>query len=230
MKFGVTSPFECSYLPGQKERLLVFVGHEDKNMPEQYESMLGNGFRRSGEQIYRPHCINCNACESLRIPVLWFKPSKSQKRILSKNKHWHVQISREDKPDYFSLYEKYINERHQDGGMFPPNKEQYEGFLFSSWASPLFIEFYDEDKLIAIAVTDDLPNCLSALYTFFDPDYEDYSLGTFAILRQIELAIELKKPFLYLGYQIDDCKKMNYKQKFLPNERFSDQSWQLFKK
>ncbi len=230
MKFGVTNPFECSYIPGQKERLLVFVGYQDNNMMVQYEAMLANGFRRSGEQIYRPHCIGCNACESLRVPVIKYKPSKSQKRVANKNKNWRICVSRQDKPEYFELYERYINARHSDGAMYPASKEQYQGFIFCSWAKPLFLEFYDAKKLIALAVTDELPNSLSALYTFFDPDYQNYSIGTYAIMQQIDLARELQKPYLYLGYQIDACKKMNYKQNFLPNERFSAQGWQLFSK
>lgn len=230
MKFGVTNLFECSYLPEQQERLMVFVGYQDKDLKSHYESMLANGFRRSGEQIYRPHCPACTACQSLRIPVAKFRPSKSQKRLISKNKSLITRINREKKPEYYSLYEKYINDRHQDGSMYPATLEQYEGFLFCHWLAPLFIEIFDDNKLIAVAVTDELTSSWSALYTFYDPEYEHLSLGSFAILEQIRLSREQKKLFLYLGYQIDACLKMNYKQKFKPNERFTSEGWQLFLK
>lgn len=230
MKFGVTNKFDCSYLPEMEERLLVFVGYQDNDLMQQYETMLENGFRRSGEQIYRPHCPSCKACESLRIPVRIFKASKSQKRVMKKNSHLSIQIERHAKEEYYQLYEQYINDRHSDGAMYPASREQYDGFLFSYWASPVFMEFWDQDKLIAVAVIDELKQSLSALYTFFHPDYAQHSLGTFAVLQQIQLALTWNKPYLYLGYQIDACQKMNYKQKFLPNERFTEGGWQLFAK
>lgn len=209
---------------------MVFVGYQDKDLKQHYETMLANGFRRSGEQIYRPHCPACIACQSLRLPVDRFRPSKSQRRLISKNKHLKSQLNREHKPEYYALYEKYINQRHSDGSMFPASREQYDGFLFCHWLEPLFIEFYDGDRLIAVAVTDELESCWSALYTFYDPEYEKLSLGTWAILEQIRLSRQHKKLFLYLGYQIDRCAKMNYKQNFRPNERYTRDGWQLFLK
>lgn len=230
MKFGVTDVFTCSYLPDKEERLLVFVSQHNENTAEDYELMLENGFRRSGEQIYRPHCPACNACQSLRIPVKHFQLSQSQKRVLKKNADVRCLLSREDKPEYYELYEEYINSRHTDGSMYPPSEEQYRHFINGGWSSPLFLEFKLDDQLIAVAVTDELNHSLSALYTFFDPTFEQRSLGTLAILAQIEKTKELNKRFLYLGYQIDSCSKMNYKAKFFPNERFIQQSWKRFQK
>jgi arginine-tRNA-protein transferase len=201
----------------------------------EYELLISNGFRRSGKQVYRPHCELCNACESIRLPVDIFKASKSQKRIIKRNQDLTILISNSDKPEYYPLYESYINQRHTDGSMYPATKEQYQGFILSPWNNALFIEIYatDEhanDELIGVAVTDNLTSSLSALYTFFKPDQQQRSLGSFAILQQIELAKSLDKPFLYLGYQIDTCQKMSYKQNFLPHERFFDDKWQLITK
>jgi arginine-tRNA-protein transferase len=114
--------------------------------------------------------------------------------------------------------------------MYPASLEQYQGFVLSPWNNALFIELYAKDELIGVAVTDNLASSLSALYTFFKPEELQRSLGTFAILQQIELAKSLNKPFLYLGYQIDTCQKMSYKQNFLPHERFFDDKWQLITK
>ena len=230
MKFGITGTFECSYLPEEKERLLVFAGYQDPDLKAQYEVMLAHGFRRSGEQIYRPNCPSCSACQSIRVPVIKFKPSRSQKRVLARNKNVKVQISREHKDAYYQLYEQYINTRHSDGSMYPANKEQYFQFLFSSWSQPLFFEFYEDGQLIMVAVTDEFDGALSALYTFFHPDYAHRSLGTFAILTQIDRAYQWQKVYVYLGYQIDDCHKMNYKSKFLPHERHFKDGWQLISK
>ncbi|WP_293746950.1 arginyltransferase [uncultured Paraglaciecola sp.] len=229
MKFGITPPFTCSYLPEQDEQLLVFISDTQPTLLE-YDLLIGAGFRRSGTQIYRPHCGSCNACESIRLPVDLFVPSKSQKRIMKRNQDLTIRISHDDKPEYYPLYESYINQRHDDGSMYPATLEQYQGFILSPWNNALFIEILENEQLIGVAVTDNLVASLSALYTFFKPKEQQRSLGTFAILQQIELAKSLNKPFLYLGYQIDTCQKMSYKQNFLPHERFFDDKWQLITK
>jgi arginyl-tRNA--protein-N-Asp/Glu arginylyltransferase len=229
VKFGLTQAFSCSYLPEEKEQLLVFAETEQPD-EQQYELLIGAGFRRSGEQIYRPHCPACQACQSIRIPVSLFGPSKSQKRVLKRNQDLRIQVSESDTSDYYPLYEQYINQRHDDGSMYPASIKQYQSFIKNSWACPLFIEFHLKDKLVAVAVTDNLPHSLSALYTFFAPDLADRSIGTLAILQQISLAADLKKQFVYLGYQVDACKKMNYKVNFLPHQRFFDAKWQLITK
>ena len=229
MKFGITAPFACSYLPEQDERLLIFMSDSVPNITE-YDFLIGAGFRRSGTQVYRPHCEACKACESIRLPVDIFTASKSQKRIMKRNQDLTIHISDNDKPEYYPLYESYVNQRHADGSMYPATKEQYQGFVLSPWNNALFIEIYATNELIGVAVTDNLASSLSALYTFFKPEQQQRSLGNFAILQQIELAKSLNKPFLYLGYQIDTCQKMSYKQNFLPHERFFDDKWQLITK
>jgi arginyl-tRNA--protein-N-Asp/Glu arginylyltransferase len=229
MKFGITTTFTCSYLPEQDERLLIFMSDTQPTMLE-YDYLISAGFRRSGTQVYRPHCGSCNACESIRLPVNTFTPSKSQKRIMKRNQDLTIHISHDDKPEYYPLYESYINQRHSEGSMYPATLEQYQGFVLSPWNNALFIELHASDELIGVAVTDNLVSSLSALYTFFKPEEQQRSLGNFAILQQIELAKSLNKPFLYLGYQIDTCQKMSYKQNFLPHERFFDDKWQLITK
>ena len=228
LKVGLTPKHPCSYLAGQKEQLLVLL---DKKLlcPKGYEQLLSAGFRRSGADIYRPHCQLCSACESLRIDVVQFVPSRSQKRIIRLNRDVEVILSEQDKPEYFDLYARYINQRHQDGTMYPANRDQYSGFLLCDWLPPLFIEFRLEQQLIAVAVTDRLEESLSALYTFYDPELEHRSLGSFAILSQIIMAKENHKKWLYLGYQVDDCQKMNYKQHFRPHQRLVAGHWQAMK-
>jgi len=234
MKFGITQSFDCSYLPNKQEQLLVFA----ESTPLQhwrYGQLIQVGFRRSGEQIYRPHCPDCHACQSVRIPVVKFTPSRSQKRILSRNRHLRIAVTTAASDDYYPLYERYISERHQDGSMYPPSRVQFDNFILCLWQSPIFVEAYDEDKLIAVAVTDAIDNgvehqALSALYTFFDPDYSAASLGTWMILMQIEHAKRKHCHFVYLGYYVEGCRKMSYKHQFLPYEQFIDNKWQCFDK
>lgn len=234
MKFGITQSFTCSYLPDEQEQLLVYAESSDFQS-WRYSQLIQAGFRRSGEQIYRPHCPSCNACQSVRIPVNQFLPSRSQKRIINANKRFRVQLVDSPHPAYYPLYERYINERHSDGSMYPPSKTQFDSFVHCDWMTTHFIEAYDDDKLIAVAVTDiiesnDSQGALSALYTFFDPNYSSNSLGTWMILMQIQQAKELGLSFVYLGYYVEGCQKMSYKHKFMPFEQYSDNEWRLFTK
>lgn len=226
VKLGISQQFPCSYIETEQERLLVVLDHEFYT-EQKFEHLLALGFRRSSDQIYRPHCPSCDACKAIRLEVSEFAPSKSQKRILSKSKQFRLEVSHQSKAIYYSLYEKYILLRHHDGAMFPPSIEQYESFLTCRWLTVHYLELWQDDKLIAVAVTDTLSQSLSAIYTFFDPEYEEFSLGTMMILKQIEYAKHLDKRFLYLGYQIDACRKMNYKTKFKPYQKLNNNVWHL---
>jgi arginine-tRNA-protein transferase len=224
MKFGVTQSFECSYIANRQEQLLVCM-EDPTDLYNNYPLLIQAGFRRSGEQLYRPNCKTCTACESLRVPVADFTASRSQKRVINKNKNVVIKVLEGERDDYYSLYEKYINIAHKDGAMFPPSYEQYRSFVHCRWQSPIFIEGRIDGKLIGVAVTDKLTSGLSALYTFFDPNMGKQSLGTYFILQQIKLCQELELQYLYLGYQIDECNKMNYKNKFYPHERHQQNKW-----
>lgn len=224
IRVGLTPEHSCSYLPGQQEQLVVVLDHYLRTA-DGYEQLLEAGFRRSGNDIYRPHCASCMACSSLRIDPDQFQPSRHQKRVLRENRHFTWTLSRQEKPEYYPLYERYICERHADGTMFPPSTSQFQQFLFADWLTPCFLECYDGQRLIAVAVTDVLSNSVSAMYTFFDPDYHRCSLGTLAILQQIRLTQQQHCAYLYLGYQIDQCAKMNYKAAFLPHERLFQKVW-----
>ncbi|MCG7529846.1 arginyltransferase [Psychrobium sp. MM17-31] len=228
LTLGLTQSNDCSYLPGESERLLVVYPNEQINSYI-YQQLMERGFRRGGNDAYRPHCEHCRACQSIRINVDDFTPSKSQKRVLNKAKHITSRWVTEPSQDYFALYSKYISLRHSDGSMYPPQLSALETFTKCNWLNIGFLESYDGDKLIGVAVTDILGNGLSAVYTFFDPDYEALSLGKVHILRQIEQSRKLGLQYLYLGFQIDDCKAMNYKQQYRPNERYIDNRWIKYK-
>jgi leucyl-tRNA---protein transferase len=223
-QLGISQTFPCNYLPDQHERLLIAVDQRLQNA-QHYGWLMSQGFRRSGDQIYRPHCINCNACQSLRILVNDYIPTKSQKRLLKKNSEFNIKVKNELQDNYYSLYESYINQVHTDGSMFPANFAQYQSFLSCDLTQQLFLEVWHEETLISVAVTDLLSNALSAVYTFYHPDYRKNGIGAFSIIQQILLANELDKKFLYLGYQIDDCQKMNYKNRYYPHQVLKENSW-----
>ncbi len=76
-------------------------------------------------------------------------------------------------------------------------------------------------------VCDKLDDGLSAVYTYFDPDYPKRSLGVFGILSQIQLAQELNLKYLYLGYWIKESQKMAYKSEYRPLELLVEKRWRL---
>jgi len=228
-KLGITKAFPCNYLPDQEERLLIAVDERFHN-ERHYNWLMNQGFRRSGDQIYRPHCQDCQACQSIRVMAPEFTLSKSQKRLINRNAEFLVTESAHTKDIYYPLYERYINHIHSDGTMFPANPEQFSSFIGCNVCAIKFIEIWDDNKLISVAVTDVLTDGLSAVYTFYDPDYRNRGLGVFSILQQIEMCKLNNKRFLYLGYQIDDCQKMNYKNRYFPHQRLINQTWQIVNK
>ncbi len=200
---------------------------QEENLdPMLFERLLGIGFRRSGNAIYKPRCPHCSACQPIRVPTAEFALSKRQKRTLAHNRDLTWRITTEHSHAQYALYEKYIRERHFDGPMYPPTKEQYEQFLFCDWLPTTFIEVYDNEKLLAVAVTDNLPNSLSAIYSYFAPEAEQRSLGVLLILIQCRLAKLLDKEFLYLGYQIDANRKMSYKRLYRPYQILTPHGWE----
>lgn len=225
IKLFSTHEHACSYLEDQMATTL-FVDPTLQMDGKLYSELSDLGFRRSGQHLYRPRCRACQACIPVRIPVEEFQLSRSQKRCLKKNQdvrvHWTDSIASDE---HYALYERYINERHSDGDMYPPNREQYDEFLTSEWGVTRFIEMRLGGTLIAVAVSDRLEQGLSAIYTYYDPSLPSRSLGVFAILKQIEHCRELGLPFVYLGYWIRDCDKMNYKTQYRPLQMLFQQSW-----
>ncbi|MBD1558260.1 arginyltransferase [Vibrio sp. S9_S30] len=223
IRIGMTESHDCSYLDEHQERVAVVLD-DVLHTCSGYELLMANGFRRSGNAIYKPQCEQCNACQSLRVAVSDFKPSKSQKRLLNKAKNveWKMKSSLDD--EWFDVYEQYINERHREGSMYPPQKQDFADFAQNEWLNTQFLHVYEEDKLIGVAVTDVMSNCASAFYTFYTPNSE-LSLGTLCVLLQLDYCKKSGKQWLYLGYQIDECQAMNYKVRFHPHQRLVNHRW-----
>jgi arginine-tRNA-protein transferase len=217
----------CSYLSEQQARNI----YPDPNRPvnkQLYSYLIQHGFRRSGDHVYRPHCPACSACVPVRIDTQRFKANRSQRRCLKKNQDISIKMRPASfNPEHFDLYRRYLAHRHAGGGMDDPTEENYHNFLLSSWSDTGLIEFSLESTVVAVAVTDFVSNGASAFYTFFDPAYSDRSLGTFAILKQIAIARDYQLDWLYLGYWIQQCQKMNYKTRFSALQGY-DGEWRDF--
>ena len=226
----MTVPFDCSYLPEHLASNQVIDPTLTLN-PTLLGALLNNGFRRSGNHVYRPQCPDCQQCVSIRIPVSTFKPNRSQQRNWRQNQALHkITTGAELRDEQFELYQRYLAARHSDSEMNNPIPADYIGFLTAPNVKTAFHEFRHQDRLLAIAVADHTPNGLSAVYTFFDPDCTKLGLGTYAILWLIHHARELGLPWVYLGYWIKDCRKMSYKTHFNPCEGYIDNTWQEIKR
>ena len=220
---------DCSYLP-DKSASIVYFDPTAKADIQIYQWLVDRGFRRSGNHIYRPACPSCHACLPLRLPVDKFQPSRSQRRCWKRN---HPNITVIDRPDefdqeQFDLYQRYAKARHDDGNMADFGPNEYMDFLSSSWSDTRFSEFRIDSRLVAVAISDLLPDGLSSTYTFYEPDLSHLGLGIFSLLWQIEQAQKRGLKWLYPGYWIKECNKMNYKDKFRPIEAWSNNQWSLY--
>jgi len=215
----------CGYLEGERAQS-AFVHPSFPVTTSIYARLLEQGFRRSGDEIYAPHCPHCSACIPARLPVKKFKPRRSQKRCMNKNLNTQVIV----KPAVFEqahydMYLRYQAIRHSDGSMVNASPDDYLRFLGSSWCDTRFVEFSINNELAGVAVIDQFEQAWSAVYTFFEPAFASYSLGVYAVLWQIEQAALHQKEFLYLGFWIKACKKMAYKSDYQPIQLLIDNQW-----
>jgi leucyl-tRNA---protein transferase len=215
----------CSYF-SDRDAQTTFVHPAFEMNTFAYSQLIAKGYRRSGDDVYKPTCTHCSACIAARISVPSFQPTRNQKRCLAKNHNTVASI----KPAiydqrHYDLYLRYQKTKHPDSSMQNTSPEEYLRFLGSRWCDTLFVEFSNENQLIAVAVIDYLEDALSAVYTFFDPEFAHQSPGVYAVLWQLDYAKHLNFPWLYLGYWIKACKKMCYKTQYQPLEIYQNGQW-----
>ncbi len=218
-------PHACGYLSARLATTL-FVDPHQRADTALYGRLVRHGFRRSGNLVYRPHCDDCTACVPVRIPVERFSPSRGQRRTWRRNRDIEVrQRPAAFDPAHFDLYLRYQRQRHHGGSMDDPDPEKYTNFLLNEGTATRFDEMRAGDRLLAVAVSDQLPDGLSAVYTYYDPTAAARGLGVYAILWQIEEARRLGLPYVYLGYWIAESPKMAYKTDYHPLEAYRDGAW-----
>ena len=235
-QFYLTAPSVCPYLPGQEERK-VFTHLVGERAGELNDLLTHGGFRRSQSIAYRPACETCRSCVSVRVVAADFIPTRSMRRIAERNADLIGEM-RTPTPtsEQYSVFRAYLDARHRDGGMADMTVLDYAMMIEDSHVDTRLVEYRLRDpdsgitgrgngRLLAVALTDVLSDGLSMVYSFFEPDVDERSLGTLMILDHIERAKQMGLAYVYLGYWVPNSRKMEYKGRFLPQERLMPAGW-----
>ena len=227
--FFATAPLPCPYLPDRVERRVVteLLGRESVILHDQLSLA---GFRRSHGIVYAPACSNCQACKATRVLVREFTPSRSHRRILSRNCDLRFdEVAVIATSEQFKLFSKYQVSRHAGGDMAQMEFHDYQALIEKTPVDTRLIEFRDVNKwLVAVCLAARLERGLSAVYSFFDPELRRRSLGIFMILRLVDEVKRLDLDHVYLGFWIDGCSKMSYKARFQPIEMKTPEGWRRY--
>jgi len=221
-QFYLTAPSPCPYLADHEERKMFthLLGRRSQGL---HQLLADNGFRRSQNLIYRPSCEKCSACMSARVCVDKFVAGKRHRRIIKANRDLKVVIVEPHASDeQFEIFSRYLNTRHNGGGMTQMSEEDYQDMIEDTAVSTSVIEYRlpSEDKtgdrLVAVSLSDNMSDGYSMVYSFFNPDLKSRSLGNFMVLDHIARAQLANLDFVYLGYLVEGSAKMNYKSQFTP--------------
>lgn len=223
----LTEADQCSYLSDRQQRMLLVDPSQplDNSLATYFSN---HGFRRSGNMTYRPKCDQCQQCVSVRVPAIHFSPSKSQRRIIRKNKDVSVTMEPlENALNYFELYYEYQKSRHPEGSMCDSSEEKYLNFIQSDFTESALVVRRLGNIVISVTVVDLFHDGASLLYTFFNTDFSDLSPGKASIIDIISYCQNQNLPYTYLGFWIKDSQKMSYKTQFQPIEGYFDGEWKM---
>lgn len=232
-RFFVTAPSPCPYIPGRTERK-VFTELKGADAVEMNEALSRIGFRRSQNVVYRPSCDGCSACVSVRVVAGKVVASASQKRLLKRHADLEVSACEPwSTEEQFDLLQRYLGQRHPGGGMAAMDAYDFADMVEQTPVDTVVVEYREPSaggragRLVGACLTDKQSDGLSMVYSFFEPeDPGRRGLGTFIILDHIVRAARAGLPFVYLGYWIDGCERMDYKTRFQPVERLGAGGWQ----
>lgn len=220
----------CPYINGQIARLPMRLP-ERVLEPAEFEQRLAAGDRRQGMLLYRPRCPLCSACEPIRLRVTDFQPTAAQRRALRQgDRRLEVTLGRPAaSPEKVALYNAHKQGRRLWVGDDPIDLEGYEEFLVETCVDSIELEYRHEGRLVGVAIADRSSASLSAVYCYYDPAAANLGVGTYSIMKQMELCRAWGLEFLYLGLYVAECEAMTYKARFNPHERLVQGVWRQFR-
>lgn len=220
----------CPYLPTETARLPLRLPSRPLSNPE-LGRRLESGDRRQGFVLYRPTCPACSACEPIRLSAAEYRLTRTQKRLL---KRGDEMLSMSIGPPVVEerrvwLYNKHKDERGLRDGQPPIDQDGYRDFLVATCCDTFEMTYRLKDEIVGVAIVDRSDSALSAVYCCYDPARADLSIGTYSVLKQLELCKLWGLQHLYLGLYIAGCSSMEYKARYLPHERLKAGQWVKFR-
>ena len=224
LRLRVTRSQKCAYIHDQTEQRLAT---DISDHPETHDRLAETGFRRVENWVYKPACPNCDACLPIRVKAGTFVASRNIARIRAANRDLrrsdsHGQLTL----DHYDMFQRYLGFRHEDGQMASMSFDEFSAMILNSPIDTSLTEYRDEDnQLMGCILVDKQRDGLSAVYSFFQPDQTKRSLGSFMIVDLIDKCKQMGLPYVYLGYYIEQSRKMSYKARFKPYQIFTDGVW-----
>jgi arginine-tRNA-protein transferase len=216
----------CSYLPGRTARL-PYRHPLEMLSPEQFDERLAEGDRRSGIFLYRTQCPACRACQPIRLDVTKFCPNATQRRM---KRRGDQELTVKVGPPVVDrqrvrLFNAHRDQRGLASGDLPIDEDSYAEFLADTCCETLELSYWHAGRLVAVAIADAGKLALSAVYCFYEPAFRLLSLGTYSVLREVELCRTSGRRHLYLGFFIAESPHMSYKANFRPHQRLIAGRW-----
>jgi arginine-tRNA-protein transferase len=227
LAFFATSPQPCPYLPDRFERRLV-TDLSRRDAVAVHDALSQAGFRRSHTLAYAPICQGCQACVPVRVDAAGFAPGRALRRVLARN----ADILLTERPpvatkEQYRLFVEYQNHRHDQGEMAKMAFPDYQALIEQTPVRTAVLEGrFADGRLAAVAIFDSVSDGLSAVYSFFDTADPRRSLGSFLIVKLIEMTLAAGLSYLYLGFWIAETTKMAYKTRCRPLEAYAGAGWQ----
>jgi arginyl-tRNA--protein-N-Asp/Glu arginylyltransferase len=213
-------PDTCPYLKDEVYRQEYFAGTELDSWQFQY--LLDHRWRRFGTVFFRPVCPSCRKCRSIRVFAPFFTPTKSQKRVLKRNKETRVVFGPlKFREELYSIYEKHSRQKFAQES----SQDEFLRNFFNPGVPSFQSEYFIDGVLAGFGILDIAGQGLSSVYFCYDPKYSDYSLGSFSVMEEIRETAARGLEYYYLGYYIEETPRMAYKGRFHPYELLVEGAW-----
>ncbi len=209
---------KCSYLNNKEQTTHYKI--IDNCTSNACQELIERGFRRFGKMYFRPVCPTCDECQSIKIDVENFEFSKSMRRVMKKASHIKSYIQpptlSRDHLNLFEKYHLYMQDKKDWTYQYTTAQHYYNSFVSGHNDFGYEVLYYDENRLIAVDLIDILPEGISSIYFYYDPDYSEFSLGRLSLYNQVKFAKKSNKKWIYLGYYVEECPSLSYKSHYKP--------------